>query len=84
MAAAVKEETQQQLPSKGAGESQEPLATDEMCAFCFKVLIHHLSPRKDANGQTEGAPSPLFPNYYCPLFVSWKVWHEKEGKKSMV
>lgn len=54
----------------GYGRDLEPVASSEMCFFCFDVLyceLNHLQP----------PPQPDFTNDEYPLFVTWKIGRDK-------
>ena len=51
----------------GGSHEDEPIATKEMCAFCFDVLQHHFV------SSTMKAPVERFEDAHCPLFVTWNI-----------
>ena len=46
-------------------QNGEPISSEEMCYACFDALIAHF----------HGVPEtpPAYPDYFCPLFVTWNI-----------
>nr|CAB3221460.1 uncharacterized protein CG5902 [Phallusia mammillata] len=48
------------------GVQKSTIVNNEMCYFCFDVLLCHLQ-------NSDPPKSPHFTNQSCPLFVTWKI-----------
>jgi len=54
-------------------------ANEDMCFFCFDVLIDHLSKSgASLNKRAKHSQPPEIPSYECALFVSWKKYLNDE------
>ncbi len=52
------------------------IATEEMCAHCFDVIIQKI--RRRHPGHTNALLEDLSPEVKCPLFVTWDKKHHSE------